>query len=141
MIYFSMSKNTINVPHIKSEFMSSNLAFYVIFFECCICVEFSDQWFTNSEEITKELFPFSSFKTTRDEGFLEVNKVHKSLLNDWSLLEVMVVSLKMSSGAKPILVHAFPLVTTLSSGFLWSHLQNRVANSTKQSIIPNNKLD
>nr|XP_023874076.1 cyclic nucleotide-gated ion channel 1-like [Quercus suber] len=34
-------------------------------------VEFSDQRFTNSKEITKEFFPASSFKTARDEGFLE----------------------------------------------------------------------
>ena len=77
-----MSKNTINVPHIKSERMTSNLAFYEIFFECCICIEFSNQRFTNSKEITKELFPTSSFKIARDEGFLEVSKIHISLLND-----------------------------------------------------------
>ena len=121
--------------------MSSNLAFYVIFFECCICIVFSDQWFINSEEITKELFPFSSFKTTRDEGFLEVNKVHKSLLNEWSLFKVMRVSLIVLRGAKHAIVHVFPLVTTLSCGFSWSHLQNRAVNSIKQSTIVGNKLD
>ena len=120
--------------------MSSNLAFYVIFFECCICVEFSDQWFTNSEEITKELFPASSFKTARDEGFLNVSNIHKSLLDDQSLFKVMGVSLVVLRGAKQAIVQVFPLVTMLSSGFSWDHLQNRaqlpVTNLISNKLVP-----
>ena len=141
MIYFSMSKDTINIPHVKNEFMTSNLAFYVIFFECCIYIEFSDQRITNSREITKELFPVTSFKTARDEGFLKNSKIHISLLNDRSLFKVMGVSLKVLRGVKQAIVQAFPLVTTLNSCFLWSHLQNRATNTTKQSIITSNKLN
>ena len=72
---------------------------------------------------------------------LKIDKIHKSLLNDWSLLKVLVVSLKMLGGVKPGLAHAFPLVTTLSSGFSSCHLQNREANTTKQSTKYSNKLD
>ena len=95
-----MFKDAINVPHVKSECMTSNPAFYIIFFECCIYIEFSNQRVTLSEEITKELFPASSFKTAMDEGFLEVSKVYKSLLNDWSLFKVMRVSLIVLKGVK-----------------------------------------
>ena len=68
---------------------------------------------------------------------LKIDKIHKSLLNDWSLLKVLVVSLKMLGGVKPGLAHAFPLV----SGFSSCHLQNREANTTKQSTKYGNKLD
>ena len=136
-----MFKDAINVPHVKSECMTSNPAFYIIFFECCISIEFFDQRVTHLGEIIKELFLAFFFKIDRDEGFLVVSKVHKSLLNEWSLFKVMRVSLIVLRGAKHAIVHVFPLVTTLSSGFSWSHLQNRAVNSIKQSTIVGNKLD
>ena len=126
-----MSKDTINVPHVRSECTTSNPAFYVIFFECCICIEFSDQRFTNSGEFTKEFIPTLSFKTTRNEGILKINKIHISLLNDWSCFELMGISLKVLRGAKQVVVMALSLVTTLSNRFSRSHLQNIVANTTK----------
>ena len=136
-----MSKNTINVPHFKSEFIASNPTIDVIVSEYGIGIEFLNQWFTNPEEITKKLFPTSFFKTAWDEVVIKFDKIHKSLLNNWSLLKVLVVSLKVLGGAKPSLIHVFPLVTMLSSGFSFGHLQNRVANTTKQSTKSGNKLD
>ena len=131
MILFFKSKYSINVFLVKSECMSSNPTFYVILFEWCICIEFSDQRFTNSGEFTKEFIPTLSFKTTRNEGILKINKIHISLLNDWSCFELMGISLKVLRGAKQVVVMALSLVTTLSNRFSRSHLQNIVANTTK----------
>ena len=103
--------------------MASNSTIYFILSQNGIGIEFLNQWFTHLGEITKELFLAMFFKIARDEGFFEVNKIHVSFLNDRSLLKVMVVLLKMLSGVKPGIIHVFPLVTTLSSGFSWSHLK------------------
>ena len=122
MFYISKSKNLINVLHFNGEFMASYLTIYNIISQDGIGIEFSNQWFTNPWEITQQLFPTSFHKTAWDEAVLDINKIHKSLLNDWGFHKVLVVSLKMQDGVKPSLIHVFPLVTTLSRGFLWSHL-------------------
>ena len=85
-------------------------------------------------EITKEFFPASSFKTTRDEGIREFSKIR-------SYFEMMGISLIVLRGAKYTIIKAFSLVTMLSSGFSWNYLQNKVANTTKQSTKFGNKLD
>ena len=107
-----MSKNTINVPHFKSEFIASNLTIDVIVSKYGISIEFPNQWFTNPREITKKLFPTSFYKIAWDEVVLKIDKIHESLLNDWSLLKVLAISLKVLGEAKLGLIHAFPLVTT-----------------------------
>ena len=82
MIYVSMSKNIINVPHFKIEFMAFNLTVQVILSQYGIGVEFRNLWFTNLREITKKLLPTSFFKIAQDEVVLQINKIHKLLLND-----------------------------------------------------------
>jgi len=72
----------------------------MIFFERYICIELTNQGFTNSEEFTKEFIPTPSFKTVRNEGILKINRIHMSLLNDWSCFELMGISLKVLRGAK-----------------------------------------
>ena len=117
-----MSKNTINVTHFNSEFIAFNPTIVVIVFYYGIGIEFPNQWFTNLSKITKKLFPTSFYRTAWDEVVFEIDKIHKSLLNDWSLLKMVVVSLKVFGGVKTGLIHAFPLVTTLSNGFSSCHL-------------------
>ena len=122
MIYVFMSKNTINVLHFNGEFMASNPTIQVIVSQDDIGVEFPNQWFTNLKEISKKLFPTSIHKTAWDEIVLEINKIHKLFLNDWSFVKVLVIQLKMLGGEKQGIIHAFPLVNTLCNGFPWNHL-------------------
>ena len=76
------AKNLINVLHINGELMPSNLTIYFILPQNDIGIEFPNQWFTHPEEITKELFLTLTLKTVWDKVVLQINKVHKSLLDD-----------------------------------------------------------
>ena len=122
MLQVFKAKNFINV-HVNGELMASNPTIYFIISQNGIGIEFSNQWVTHPGEITKELFPTSILKTTWDKVVSQINQVHKSLLDDWSLLKELTVSLKVLGRAESSIVHFLPLVSTLCNGLLlWSHL-------------------
>ena len=76
MIFFFKSKHSINVLNVKVELMTSNPALYVILFEWCTSVKFSNQRITNSGEFAKKFIPAPFLKTTRNEGILKIINIH-----------------------------------------------------------------
>ena len=100
MIFFFKSKHSINVLNVKVELMTSNPALYVILFEWCTSVKFSNQRITNSGEFAKKFIPAPFLKTTRNEGILKIINIHLSFLNDWSCFELKGISFKILRGVK-----------------------------------------